>query len=385
MKKVLFITNIAGKTMKINFCAASLIAAQKNDLEFWSVANRSASTPEQMRIDEQTYSVKLRHIDLDRSPFSKANLAAYKQLVSLIKQEDIDYIHCNTPVGGMLGRLAGKKCKVKKVIYQVHGFHFYKGAPLKNWLLYYPVEKFLARYTDAIITINTEDYEFSKKLRLRKGGKTYYVPGVGVDSKSFENHDPELRAAKRAELGIPLDAFLLISAGDLNKNKNNCVILSAMAKCNNPNVHYILCGLGPEADSLRQQAQTLGISDRVHFLGYRTDLKELLHTSDLFVMPSFREGLSRSIMEAMSCGLPCLVSKIRGNVDLLIHGEGGFLFSASDVDSFAEGIRKIAESPELAARMKANNLERVKLFDLSVIEQEMDKVYREVFSSEEVK
>lgn len=379
MKNLLFVTNIAGSKMKVDFCKGAMNAAKKSNLKFLSVANRSASTPEQIKIDEQEYGVFLRHADISRSPFSKSNIAAYKQIVKLIKDEDIDYIHCNTPVGGLVGRLAGKKCKVKKVIYQAHGFHFYKGASKKNWLIYYPIEKWLARYTDAIITINKEDYETAQKFKLKKGGKVYYVPGVGINTKEFAPGDAEVGKLKRKELGIPEDTIMLISAGELNQNKNNSVIISALAKCKNKKIHYVLCGVGPLEKQLENQTEELGLKDRVHFLGYRTDIKELFAAADVFVMPSFREGLSRSIMEAMASGLPCIVSKIRGNVDLIVDGEGGFLCPPTSADVFAKAIDNFCNNFELKEKMSAFNLDYVKKFDVSVVEKEIEKIYKEVF------
>ena len=168
MSNFLYITNISGKSMDYKFCGTALEAAKSLGYAFYSVANRSNSTAESIEEDEQKYGVKLLHFDLIRSPFSLKNYKAYKQLCKIIRENNIDYIHCNTPVGGILGRLAAKKCKIKNVIYQAHGFHFYEGAPKKNWLLYYRVEKWLARHTDALITINHEDYEFAKrKIKLR--------------------------------------------------------------------------------------------------------------------------------------------------------------------------------------------------------------------------
>ena len=165
MKKILFISNIAKNVG--SFSIASIAAAKECGMEFYMAANWEQAGEEQISSDEKKYNVKIYSIPLVRSPYSPKNFKAYKRLVQIIESENIDYIHCNTPVGGLLGRLAGRKCKVKKIIYQAHGFHFYKGAPVKNWLLYYTVERWLARYTDAIITINHEDCERAKKFRLK--------------------------------------------------------------------------------------------------------------------------------------------------------------------------------------------------------------------------
>ena len=184
MSKILFISNISNRIT--TFVTASIAAAHSLDLDFYQAANWNDAEPMQIDKDEKEYNIKIKNVPISRNPLSKANLIAYKELVEFIKKENIDYIHCNTPTGGILGRLAGKKCKVKKVIYQAHGFHFYKGAPKKNWLAYYPVEKWLAHHTDALITINSEDFELAKtKLKLRRNGKVYYVPGVGIDTTQY--------------------------------------------------------------------------------------------------------------------------------------------------------------------------------------------------------
>ena len=373
MSKILFISNISNRIT--TFVTASISAAHDLKMDFYQVANWHGAEKGQIERDEEKYGIKIKNLPISRNPFDKSNLSAYKQLVEFIKQEKIDYIHCNTPTGGILGRLAGKKCKVKKVIYQAHGFHFYKGAPKKNWLVYYPVEKWLAKYTDALITINKEDVELaSKKFRLRNNGKVYYVAGVGIDSKQYLS-DGKLRDEKRAELNIPLDAFVIISVGELNENKNNKVIISALEKLKNKNIHYILCGVGDKKDELSAMAQSAGISENIYFLGYRTDIKALYNASDCFVMPSYREGLSRSAMEAMASGLPCILSDIRGNRDLIENGSGGFLCKPDDVIGFSEAISKLFGNSLLCEKMKEYNLKKIKDFDTSVIEKEIREIY----------
>ncbi len=377
MKKILFISNLS---KRINtFSSASIAASHATELSFHYAANWSQTAPELIAEDEAAHDIKIHNVLINRSPFSRSNIKAYRQIVELIKSEGIDYIHCNTPVGGLLGRLAGKKCKVEKVIYQVHGFHFYKGASKKNWLLYYPIEKWLARKTDAIITINTEDYAAAQKFKLRRGGKVYFVHGVGIDTSAFSSeHDPN--GTVRRELGIGEQDIMLISAGELNQNKNNKVILNAMAKASAQNVHYVLCGVGPLQKELAELAKALNIESRVHFPGYRNDIPALNAQADVYVMPSYREGLSRSMMEAMASGLPCLASRIRGNVDLIDEGKGGYLCAPDDVDGFAAAINALATDPALRAQMRAHNLEKIKEYDISVVEKEIEAIYREVLS-----
>ncbi len=356
-----------------NFSRPSLKAALSMGYDVFYGAQRG--NPEELTCE---LPVKLYDAHTYRSITAfKDNKIAYDNLNKLIRENDIEVIHCNTPVGGMIGRLCGKKNKVKKVIYTVHGFHFYKGAPLFNRTILKWAEKLMAHWTDAIITINTEDYAVAQTLKLRPGGKVYYMHGVGIDTAAFA---PDLHdgTAIRGELGLSPEDMLMVSAGELNHNKNNRIILEALAKAACPHVHYALCGVGPLMEELKALAVELGIGDRVHFLGFRRDIKDIYAGADVFAMPSYREGLSRSMMEAMASGLPCIASRIRGNTDLVVEGAGGYLSAPTDADGFAKAIKTLADDPALRQQMREHNLEYVKNFDTAVAEQEIKKIYEEV-------
>ena len=374
MSKLLFISNVSNKIT--SFATASISVAHSLELEFYQTANWNDAEKTQIAIDEQKYNIKIKNVPISRNPFARTNLAAFKEIVSFIKQEKIEYIHCNTPVGGLIGRLAGKKCKVKKVIYQAHGFHFYKGAPKKNWLLYYPVEKWLARYTDALITINQEDYELAKrKMKLRNNGRVYYVPGVGIDLEKFSKLSVG-KAAKRKELGIPEDVVMLLSVGELNANKNHESIIRAIADMD---VYYIIAGKGDLQQHLQDVINMLGICNKVKLLGYCKDVKELYEAADIFVFPSFREGLSSSVMEAMASGLPCVVSNIRGNTDLLGGTDGGFLCNPNDVLEYSEKINLLANDSSLREQMGKSNLTTIQKFSTETVINEMRSIYTAEF------
>ena len=295
----------------------------------------------------------------------------------MLKNNDIQVIHCNTPIGGMVGRLAGKKYKVPTVIYTAHGFHFYKGAPLFNRTVLKCAEKIMARWTDAIITMNREDYEAAKKFKLRRGGKAYLVHGVGIDLSLYENIEVN-RDEKRAGLGLLNTDVAFISMGDLIPRKNYAVAIEALAKAGNANAHYFICGKGPLKEELEELASRLGVADRVHFLGFRTDVKELLVAADAFLFTTVQEGLPRSMMEAMASGLPCISSRIRGNVDLIEEGVNGYTCLTDDVDGYAAAITKIAADSELREKMRQNNLEKIKNYDITVVEQQIREIYADV-------
>ena len=307
----------------------------------------------------------------------KDNKVAYDNLNKVIRENDVKVIHCNTPVGGMVGRLCGKKNKVPKVIYTAHGFHFYKGAPLFNRTILKWAEMVMAHWTDAIITMNQEDYQAAQRFKLKKGGKVYFIHGVGITLKDFEGLS-HLRQQKRAEMGLGDEDIALISMGDLVPRKNYATAFEAIAKANNPHLHYLLCGRGTQLEELQQLAKELGVEKQIHFLGFRRDIKELLTAADIFLFTTLQEGMPRSMMEAMASGLPCIASRIRGNVDLVEDGENGILCSAKDADAFAKAISILAADPVLRKKMRDNNLEKIKQYDITVVEQEIRAIYADV-------
>lgn len=371
--KMLYILNVANRVN--NFCMSSLNAAKKLNLEYHIAGNWGYESNLDYKTDEKKYGIRIHQVDFVRSPLDVRNYKAYKQLISIVKHEKYDIIHCNTPIGGVLGRLVGKRNKGCKVIYQAHGFHFYNGAPKKNWLIYYPVEKWLARYTDALITINNEDFELAKtKLKLRKNGKVYYVPGVGIDIAQYEL-PARVREKKRVELKLSKNDVALISMGDLIERKNYDTAIRAVAKANNPALQYFICGKGPEEEKLKVLAERLGVSKQIHFLGFRSDIKELLTSADVFLFTTKQEGLPRSMMEAMASGLPCIASEIRGNMDLLESRDGGYLCKTADVAAYAEALNLLANDRALRERLGRNNLITIQRFSTEIVNEEIKKIY----------
>lgn len=372
---ILYITNISNGVSSFSITAVK--AAKKIGFEFHLAGNFSGTTNEKLKSDEETYGIKIHQIDLDRSPYSKNNFKAFMQLVHLIQHEKIDYIHCNTPIGGILGRLAGEKCGVKKIVYQVHGFHFYNGAPIKNWILYYSVEKWLAKKTDAIITINREDFAAAQKFKLKNNGKVFFVPGVGIDLSRY-NFSKKIREEKRKELGLDETSVMLISMGDLINRKNYKVAIEAIGKVNNQNIHYFICGEGPEESRLKLLTKNLTTNSHIYFLGFRNDINELLAAADIFLFTTKQEGLPRSMMEAMAYGLPCIASRIRGNTDLIIDGNGGYLKDTNDVSGFVKAIELLAYNKNLRNQMRNTNLKNIQKYDTDIIKQELEKIYLEI-------
>lgn len=311
-------------------------------------------------------------IDFSRSPLSPDNIKAYKQLKKVVEDGNYDIVHCHTPNAAAITRLVCKKFRKTtdlKVFYTAHGFHFYKGAPKLNWMIYYPIEKFCSKYTDKLLTINQEDFDLAKTKFNAK--EICYVPGVGIDLSRFENIDTD-REEKRREIGVPTDSFLLLSVGELNENKNHQVVIRALAKLNNPDIHYAIAGVGDKKDYLLNLASELGVSKQFHLLGYRKDIPQLYAATDIFCFPSIREGLSASLMEAMASGLPVVCSSIRGNVDL-INEKNGFLFSPYSTDECEVAIRNIVNADLL--KFSKENMHKVSGFSTDTVLSIMKKIY----------
>lgn len=320
-----------------------------------------------------------RYFDLpfERSPLNPGNRGVYKALKRIVDEGKYTLIHCNTPVGGMLGRLCARDARGRgtKVVYTAHGFHFFKGAPLKNWLLFYPAERFLSRYTDLLITINGEDYARARGFHAKKAA---LVNGVGVDLSRF-GAAPE-RDAVRDALGIARDAHVVINVGEHIPRKNHETVLRAVSGL--PGVHVLFCGVGEKQDELEALARELGMESRAHFLGFRRDVPALLAASDVFFFPSLQEGLPVSQMEAMAAGLPCVVSNVRGNADLVGPDDGGTLRPPRDVAGFSEDIARLLGDPALRERMGERNRREIQKYGLTEVLEQMAALYLEQLGRE---
>ena len=295
-------------------------------------------------------------VRLVRSPFSPVNLKGLQDLKRVIDNGQYDLIWTNEPVMGVMTRLAARHARAHgaKVIYMVHGFHFYKGAPLVNWLLFYPIEKWAGHFCDSVVTVNREDYARAQRMGLPD---VRYIHGIGINTERLSRGQDF--SDIRSELGLRQDDFLVLSVGELNENKNQKTILRAIASLKDPAIHYLLCGKGDQLEKLQRLAQTLGISSRVHFLGYRNDVVDICRQADVFVMPSRREGLPVASLEAMYCGLPVIASNIRGLTDVVEDGKSGYLCSPDDDKAFAEAIQKLMAHPELRQKFSQFNKDKV--------------------------
>lgn len=323
----------------------------------------------------QKMKITMHQIDFPRSPVNvRGVLRAGRQLNRLLREQAYVGLHCHTPVAAALARVFAHRWKVKTV-YTAHGFHFYKGAPWHNWLLFYPIERLLSRWTDVLITINREDFERAGKSFHAK--RVVYMQGVGVCTERFATKpDAEHLAALRAELGIRDGVAAVLSVGELSARKNHEQVIRALAHIRPLRAHYYVVGQGDQTH-LEKVIREEHMESQVTLLGFRTDIADLLHAVDLFVLPSLQEGLPVALMEALAAGVPCLASRIRGNVDLQPYGVR--YFDLKDQKSLERQLSAMTSQILQGAVDFNENVQDVADLDTSVIGEKMSVLYQETF------
>ena len=323
---------------------------------------------------------KLYDLNIVRSPFSPKNFKIIREAKKIIDEEGYELIHSHTPMGGVIGRLSSVSARKKgtKVFYTAHGFHFYKGAPLVNWLIYYSAEKVLSFFTDCIITINEEDYNKALKSFAAKNTSVEKISGVGVDVVKFSPLTKQEKAKFKKEYGYD-GKLLLIYAAEFIKRKNHKFLIDAMSEIRKayPNVKLLLCGTGVLFEQMQEYAKEKGVYELIDFLGYRTDMPILYGISNILVTSSFQEGMGINIVEGNAVGLPAVVSKIRGHRDVVKNGKNGYLFPVNDVKEFVSAVTKLANDEMLYNEFSKNAIECSKGFSLENSIKQMKEIYEE--------
>lgn len=319
-------------------------------------------------------------ICMERNPFKLNNIKAIKQMKKLLETEKFDLAHCHTPMGGVVTRLASKKARKEgtKIFYTAHGFHFYKGAPKKNWLVYYPVEKYLSKFTDVLITINKEDYELAKDKFHAK--HVELVHGVGVDDKKFtdEKLPVDEYVSLRNELGLTSNDFVMMYVAELIDRKNQVMLIDAMSKIveSKSNIKAYLVGNGVNTGKYQEQIEKLGLQNNVIMLGYRKDVPKLLKLADVCVSTSKQEGMGLNLIEGLLTGVPVVASEIRGHTEFVQENINGLFFE--NIQELINDILFLESDKELKERLSQNARESVKEFSLENALKEQIQIY-EVF------
>lgn len=317
--------------------------------------------------------IQRHNIVIKRSPLSFRNIIGLFQLISLIKKNQYELIHCHSPVGGVIARLAAFfTLSNSKVIYTAHGFHFYSGAPLLNWVFFFPTEIILSYLTNTVITINREDY---KRARFFFGCKVLYCPGIGINVTKFNSNSgiPDIKQ----EYGLPNNAKIILMVGELIPRKNYITALKSFAEVikSKTNVYLLICGKGIQYDYLRKFVEENYLSSKVFFLGFRDDVNKLYSVSDIFFFPSYQEGLPVSLMEAMASGLPVVCSNIRGNIDLIEDSRGGYIKKPNDIEGFVNALNTLLSNESLCKRMANYNKKEIENFSSDKVKIIMNELY----------
>lgn len=365
--KALFVATVQSHIAQFHLKAIELLKQNGYEVHVAARDNLAEKNGLQLKNVDKVFDVPFQ-----RSPFSPANIQAYRKLKKVIKNGEYDIVHCNTPVGGILTRWAARHEK-GEVIYTAHGFHFYKGAPLKNWLLYYPIEKVMSRFTDKLITITEEDYYLAKR---KFKCPVYRICGVGINTEKYKNVTFQECQEIRRKNSLD-NKIVILCTGELNKNKNQRTLIVAMQIVIKeiPNAVLLLAGNGPEKENLNQLIENLKLEEHVRLIGYHTDLQKYVHMCDIVASASFREGLPLNIVEGMFCSKPVVVSDNRGHRELVADDKNGYLVEPGDSAGFAEKMISLCRHSEKCTTMGNEGYQKsVPYWDINVIE-ELKEIY----------
>lgn len=376
MKKALIVATVGGFLSQFEMNDVKIL--QEKGYEVHYAANLKNNM---YRIDceeLQQNHVFLHDIHIEKNPLKlHKHWKVCGQLKKLIEDLQVDLLHCHTPTGGVVARVAAYFSKRDVyVIYTAHGFHFYKGASIQNWI-YYPIEKILARITDCLVTINKEDFQRAKRFQYKKNGYAIQIPGVGINTKRFYPR-PEMRDEMRNELKIPKEGLHMVSIGEINRNKNLEVTIKALEILKNPNIYYTIFGRGKSVEYIKSLIEKSEMKEHIRYLGYCNEPERVLQSADVFLFPSIREGLGMAALEALSSGIPVISLDNRGTREYMKNGINGFVCSCNSEEEFAkkiEEIYRIYKDGILKEKFNDICIKNVKKFEL----YETEKIMREVY------
>ena len=380
MKRILIVTTVGGFVTQ--FEKNNLTVLNEMNYEIHYASNFSNNIYDIDYDILKAENVHIHELDMDKSVKNiSSHIRNIKELTRLINELEIDVVHCHTPVGSVLARMAAHKAVRKPyVIYTAHGFHFYKGSPFGN-KIYFPIERMMSKYTDCLITINEEDYVAAGKFSSRNRLKVVKIPGVGLDTERFRP-ERSLRNSIRQKESITDDIFHLVTIGEINNNKNLAVVVRALAKINNPSIHYSIWGRGPGIDKLKKLVNDLELQKQVHMMGYCEKPECILQGADAFVFPSLREGLGMAALEALGCEIPVIAMDNRGTREYMQDGYNGFVCKNNNENEFADKIMQMYDiflnSPKQMEIFRKNCRETGLRFQIANTEKIMRDVYGDI-------
>lgn len=369
-KKALLVTTVSGFVPQFEMNNVRLLQERGYEVHYASNFDMPSYGDNNDRL--KGTGIRCHQIAFAREPWNLQNMSAVRELAALIRREGVSLLHCHTPMGAACARVAAARTGLRNVIYTAHGFHFFDGAPKKNWLIYYPVEKFLSRYTDSLLLINREDYARARKKFSAR--HTDLLPGVGIDIGAVQRGSAESKGL-REELGILPGQRVLLTAGEMIPRKNQALLLEVLRRLNHPSLTLIILGHGKLQDELKAKARALGVEAQVIFPGYRTDVFRFYGIADLFLFPSLQEGLPVAVMEAMATGLPVVASGVRGNRDLILPGKGGELLSPHRATDWEKVVSILLGDCKKREAYGLYNRQRIGAFSREANETKMREIY----------
>lgn len=377
MKKILYVTTVSSTINAFLVPHIKYLIEQGYKVD---VATNITDEVDKYLID---IGVRVFKVDFQRTPISLKNSRAYKQIREIQKNEKYDMVHVHTPVASFVTRYALRKEKNLKIIYTCHGFHFYKGGSILNWMLFYPIEYLAARWTDKLITINSEDLEVAKKFKLRSNGSVSKIHGVGIEKEKYvvENFD---KSEYRRKLNLENEDFVILVLSELNKNKNHIQLIKAMSKLKDkyPNIKALFAGVGPLEEEIKSQIKNYGLENNIQLLGWRNDVKELINSCDVVGLFSKREGLGKCLLEGMICGKAVIATNTRGPKELIVNDENGFLFEIDEHEETIKSIEKIYKDKSLKAKFEYNGKKKADKYLLENVLFQLDEIYKSIESDE---
>lgn len=368
MKKVLYVTTVS---RTIN---AFLIPHINMLLDNGYEVHCACSIDKPVDKELQRRGVKIFEVPFSRNPLGIRNIKAFIKLEELQRINDYDIVHVHTPIAAIYGRLLKLNFPSLRIIYTAHGYHFLKGGSKLGWIIYYPIEKIMAKFTDVTININKEDYEITKEKLKHK--KCYLLNGVGLDLDKYKKLSSKEIQEKRKEFGIKDKDFVVLMIAEINKNKNHIQLINAMdiLKDKYPNIKVLCIGDGTLKESLEKQIILRNLQNNIFMLGYRLDVNKLINISDIGILLSHREGLPRNIMEFMACGRKVIATDIRGCRDIVCNYNVGTLVKVGDYEETARAIEKYYILNNKSFEVS----EEIKKYDIETINSELLKIYEDV-------
>lgn len=376
MKRALLLAPMGSVHRRFN--QANIAALQSLGLQVELCANFENGNGPEIHNQSFVEECEIRGIKTHSIPFARhsltGSLKCLSQLKELLSREQYDLVHTHTETGGLLLKLAHSEKRKSKFIFTPHGMSFWKGSSLKSQLVYRPLERWICSAMDMNLGMNMEEVENLEQWNKRTA---HYVHGVGLNVARMQNPSRS-REQMREEFGLAESDKFIASIGELDDNKNHITVIKALATLGRKDFKYVVCGVGPNKDMLLAEAECTGLKENVILAGYRSDIPDVLNAADIFVFPSFHEGMPVSALEAMACSLPVVCSAIRGNVDVVKDGDNGYLFKPSDVDTLSRQIALLMDNEALRQQMGAKNKEIVREFSLEAVTEELKAIYSKV-------